>query len=368
MHQKRVIVGLSGGVDSAVSAWLLQQEGYDVQGLFMKNWEREDYTIPCTAAQDLNDVRLVCDKLGIVLHTANFAEEYWDNVFTHFLNEYRANRTPNPDILCNKVIKFKAFMEYAKQLGADFIATGHYAGNRYVNGQYYLSAAADHNKDQTYFLYTLGQAQLSTTLFPLSQWTKPKVRELAAQIGLPNYSKKDSVGICFIGKRNFKTFLKRYLNPHPGLIQTFDNVTVGHHEGLMYYTLGQRQGLNIGGKSKFSDEPWYVAAKEAQTNILRVVQGHDHPALYSQGLTCIDVHWVSGTSPTLPLTCYAKTRYRQKAVPGILTKDSSSEDIYQLIFEAPQRAITPGQSVVFYQNDICLGGGTIMEAIPQLAL
>lgn len=355
---KRVIVGLSGGVDSAVSAWLLQQQGYDVQGLFMKNWEREDYTMPCTATQDLADVRRICDKLGIVLHTVNFSEEYWENVFTHFLSEYRANRTPNPDILCNKAIKFKAFLDYAKQLGADKIATGHYAGNREENGIYSLYVGEDHNKDQTYFLYTLGQAQLSQIIFPLTGFTKPQVRTLATKIGLHNHAKKDSVGICFIGKRNFKTFLKRYLNPNPGSIKTLEGKEIGQHEGLMYYTLGQRQGLKIGGQAEFSSSPWYVIAKEADTNVLRVAQGHDHPALYAKELLSIDMSWVADKAPAVPLNCEAKTRYRQVAAPCVLIREDETR--YRVVFENPQRAITPGQALVLYKDGVCLGGGTIL--------
>jgi tRNA-specific 2-thiouridylase len=358
MTNKRIIVGLSGGVDSAVSAWLLQQQGYEVQGLFMKNWEREDYSMPCTATQDLADVRLVCEKLGIVLHTANFSEEYWEQVFTHFLEEYRAYRTPNPDILCNKFIKFKAFLEYAQQLGADAIATGHYAGNQQVAGQYQLYVGTDRNKDQTYFLYTLGQAQLRHTLFPLTHLTKPQVRQLAAKIGLPNHAKKDSVGICFIGKRDFSSFLKRYLKAEPGSITTLDGKLLGQHEGLMYYTLGQRHGLNIGGRAGYEDAPWYVAHKDPRTNTLQVVQNHDHPALYSQTLKCNQVCWVAHQPPALPLKCKAKTRYRQFAASCILEEEAPN--IYSVQFDTPQRAITPGQAIVFYQNNLCLGGGTIL--------
>jgi len=354
---KRILVGLSGGVDSAVSAWLLKQKGYDVQGLFMKNWEREDYSMACTATRDLADVRAVCDHLGIVLHTANFSEAYWNQVFAHFLKEYKANRTPNPDILCNKVIKFKVFLEYAKQLGADAIATGHYANQVFQNGQYTLQTAADLNKDQTYFLYTLGQKQLAYVIFPLAKYQKPDVRQLAQTIGLPNHAKKDSVGVCFIGPRNFKNFLKRYLNPAPGTIQTLDGQVIGEHEGLIYYTLGQRKGINIGGQSQFSGQPWYVAVKEADTNILRVVQGHDHPQLYTKGLQCTNLSWVSSSTPLTPLVCQAKIRYRQQATPCIVTQ--LNENVYCVQFENAQRAVTPGQAIVFYHDNLCLGGGTI---------
>lgn len=363
MNKKRVIVGLSGGVDSAVSAWLLQQQGYEVQGLFMKNWERESYQTPCTASRDLADVRSVCNTLGIVLHTANFSEEYWDGVFKHFLEEYRAFRTPNPDILCNKMIKFKVFLEYAKALGADMIATGHYATNLLMDGQYQLHQAVDLNKDQTYFLYTLGQYQLAQTLFPLASWTKPQIRQLASQIGLSNHAKKDSVGICFIGERDFKSFLQRYLPSNPGDIQTLEGHTIGRHEGLMYYTLGQRQGLEIGGRAGYGKEPWYVAAKEAKANILRVVQGSKHPALYTTTLDCTDASWVAGHAPPLPLRCYAKTRYRQLAAP--CTLQAREDGRYEVRFEKPQRAITPGQAVVFYEKSLCLGGATIESACAQ---
>lgn len=359
MSPARVIIGLSGGVDSSVSAWVLQQQGYEVQGLFMKNWEQEEIG-PCTAAQDWADAQAVCDRLGIILHTANFSTEYWEEVFSHFLKEYQANRTPNPDILCNKVIKFKYFLEYAQQLGADYIATGHYAAKHRIHGQYALGVSTDLHKDQTYFLYTLGQEQLLRTLFPLSQLRKPQVRQLAATLGLVNHAKKDSVGICFIGKRTFKSFLQRYLPAKPGLIQTLEGHTLGHHEGLMYYTLGQRQGLGIGGKRGAASQPWYVIAKEADTNILRVVQGHDHPALYDNTLICTQLSWIANQPPQFPLACKAKIRYRQTAAPCTLTQ--LSDHRYQLQFTTPQWAITPGQSVVFYQDGICLGGGIIEES------
>jgi tRNA-uridine 2-sulfurtransferase len=358
MNRPRVIVGLSGGVDSSVSAWLLLQKKYEVQGLFMKNWEQENQIGPCTAAKDWADAQAVCDRLGIPLHTANFAEAYWEEVFSHFLNEYRANRTPNPDILCNKVIKFKYFLDYAQQLGADYIATGHYASNQVNGKQHALCLSKDNNKDQTYFLYTLGQPQLEKTLFPLAHMRKPQVRQLAALLGLSTHNKKDSVGICFIGKQPFKKFLQRYLPAKPGLIQTPDNKTVGEHEGLMYYTLGQRQGLKIGGKQGFPDKPWYVIAKETETNILRVVQGNDHASLYAQDLSCTDLHWVAGYPPILPLACTAKIRYRQAAASCTLTSITAS--CYHVHFEMPQWAITPGQSIVFYQDNRCLGGGIII--------
>lgn len=352
----RVIIGLSGGVDSSVSAWLLQQKGYEVQGLFMKNWEKENSQAPCTAAQDLADAQAVCDRLGIVLHTVNFSEEYWEEVFCPFLSEYQDNRTPNPDILCNKAIKFNHFLHYARGLGADYIATGHYAEKQTLTTQYQLHKSRDLNKDQTYFLYTLNQTQLAQTLFPLSQLTKPQVRQLAATLGLPNHAKKDSVGICFIGKRPFKNFLQRYLPMQPGPIQTLEGQTLGQHEGLMYYTLGQRRGLKIGGKKGFHTGPWYVVSKEVP-NILRVAEGPQHPALYADKLLCTHMSWVAGTPPTFPLSCTAKIRYRQVDVPGKLSELSPS--LYQLQFKSPQRAITPGQSVVLYQSHICLGGGII---------
>ena len=353
------IIAMSGGVDSSVSALLLQQQGYVVQGLFMKNWEEDDTAEYCSAAVDVADAQAVCDQLGIHLHTVNFAAEYWDNVFSHFLAEYRAGRTPNPDILCNREIKFKACLNYAKQLGADFFATGHYAQCHDTRQNYVMSKGIDDNKDQTYFLYTLEQAQLQNILFPVGNLPKAEVRRIAAQYGFLNHAKKDSTGICFIGERRFKTFLSRYLPAQPGLMETPDGKVLGKHDGLMYYTLGQRQGLGIGGK-KFSDTtPWYVLDKDLQRNVLIVGQGHNHPLLFAKSLICDQLNWISGKMPEMPYHCFAKTRYRQREQACIVSKLEDNQ--CHVEFVEKQRAITPGQSVVFYNGDICLGGGVITE-------
>lgn len=359
MNTARVIVGLSGGVDSAVAALLLQQQGYAVEGLFMRNWEADDNDPYCTAHQDLSDARAVCDRLGIPLHTVNFSQQYWDNVFQHFLNEYAAGRTPNPDILCNKEIKFKAFLDHALQLGADYIATGHYARCYQRDKYYQLGKSVDVNKDQTYFLYTLGPAQLERSLFPIGELTKPQVRVLAKTIGFSNYAKKDSTGICFIGERKFKQFLQEYLLPKPGVITTTEGEVVGRHDGLMFYTLGQRKGLKIGGQKYKAEAPWYVVEKDLAHNVLLVAQQHDHPCLLATTLICDQTHWIAGHAPTLPLQCTAKTRYRQFEQP--CTVVALDETRYQVIFAEPQWAMTPGQSVVFYQQAFCLGGGVIQS-------
>ena len=311
--QKKVIVGMSGGVDSSVSAYLLQQQGYQVTGLFMKNWEEDDDTEYCSAAADLADAQAVCDKLGIELLTINFAAEYWDNVFEHFLEEYKAGRTPNPDILCNKEIKFKAFLEYAAEdLGADYIATGHYVRRRDINGTTQLLRGLDSNKDQSYFLYTLSHDQVAQSLFPVGELEKPEVRRIAEQLGLITAKKKDSTGICFIGERKFRDFLARYLPAKPGPIMTVDGQEIGQHDGLMYHTLGQRKGLKIGGTREGSDEPWYVVDKDVENNILIVAQGHEHPRLMSAGLIAQQLDWVSREPLTQPMRCVVKTRYRQE--------------------------------------------------------
>lgn len=358
----RVIVGMSGGVDSSVSAYLLQQQGYDVVGLFMKNWEEDDNEEYCSAASDLADAQAVCDKLGIKLLTINFAAEYWDNVFEHFLAEYRAGRTPNPDILCNKEIKFKAFLDYAAEdLGADYIATGHYVRKREQNGKVELLRGLDKNKDQSYFLYTLSEAQISKSLFPVGELEKPQVRKIAEQLDLVTATKKDSTGICFIGERKFRDFLARYLPAQSGFIRTVDGEVIGEHQGLMYHTLGQRKGLGIGGLKNADETPWYVVDKDIAHNELIVAQGHDHPALFSGGLIAGQLHWVDRQPLTTSLRCTVKTRYRQQDIPCQI--NPINEQQIEVIFDEPVAAVTPGQSAVFYSNEVCLGGGIIEERI-----
>ncbi|MCC8374463.1 MULTISPECIES: tRNA 2-thiouridine(34) synthase MnmA [Photorhabdus] len=362
--QKKVIVGMSGGVDSSVSAYLLQQQGYQVAGLFMKNWEEDDDEEYCSAATDLADAQSVCDKLGIELHTVNFAAEYWDNVFEHFLSEYRAGRTPNPDILCNKEIKFKAFLEFAAEdLGADYIATGHYVRRRDINGKNQLLRGLDNNKDQSYFLYTLSHQQIAQSLFPVGELEKPEVRRIAEKIGLVTAKKKDSTGICFIGERKFRDFLGRYLPAKPGPIMTVDGESLGEHQGLMYHTLGQRKGLGIGGTKEGSEEPWYVIDKDVQNNILIVAQGHEHPRLMSTGLIAQQLHWVDRQTLTEEIHCVVKTRYRQQDIPCTVTP--INEDKIEVRFANPVAAVTPGQSAVFYQGEICLGGGVIEQRLQE---
>jgi tRNA-uridine 2-sulfurtransferase len=354
---QRIVVGISGGVDSSVTAHLLQQQGYEVHGLFMKNWDEDDTDGYCSAAVDLEDAQQVCDTLGIPLLTRNFASEYWENVFSYFLDEYRRGRTPNPDVLCNKEIKFKTFLEQALDMGASHIATGHYARVQYRDGYFRLLKGKDGNKDQSYFLHALNQQQLEKTLFPLGELEKPEVRRLAEQARFANHKKKDSTGICFIGERKFKEFLSRYLPAQPGEMQTPDGQCIGQHDGLMYYTLGQRQGLGIGGAKDASGEPWYVVAKKLDENILVVAQGHDHPLLFREQLSADQLNWIAQTPKQLPFRCSAKTRYRQADQACTITQ--LDDDSCTVIFEQPQRAITPGQSVVFYRDDECLGGGVI---------
>ncbi|TKI07726.1 tRNA 2-thiouridine(34) synthase MnmA [Martelella alba] len=364
--QFKVIVGMSGGVDSSVSAYLLQQQGYQVEGLFMKNWEEDDNEEYCTAASDLADAQAVCDRLGITLHTVNFAAEYWDNVFELFLSEYRAGRTPNPDVLCNKEIKFKAFLEFAAEdLGADFIATGHYVRRDDSERHSRLLRGLDANKDQSYFLYTLGERQLAQCLFPVGALEKPEVRRIARELGLATAAKKDSTGICFIGERKFRDFLSRYLPARPGKIVTVDGQPMGEHQGLMYHTLGQRKGLGIGGTREGSEDPWYVVDKRVEDNILVVAQGHEHPQLMSTGLTAGQLHWVDGRPLVGALRCAVKTRYRQPDIACLV--EPRDEGRVQVTFDEPVAAVTPGQSAVFYLGEQCLGGGVIETRLPLTA-
>lgn len=349
---KHIIVGISGGVDSSVAAYLLKAAGHRVEGIFMKNWEGDDTDTYCPATEEMAVAQAVCDKLDIPLRMVNFASEYWERVFSHFLTEYRAGRTPNPDILCNKEIKFKAFLDYAKQAGADYIATGHYVRKDAAN---HLLKGLDPNKDQSYFLYALKDSQIADSLFPVGDLPKTEVRAIAEKIGLPNFAKKDSTGICFIGERKFKTFLNEYLPAKPGIIKTIDGETVGKHDGLMFYTIGQRQGLQIGGLKGKSELPWYVVEKDLTSNVLIVAQG-EHPTLYKITLTCSQLTWTHA-APASGARLQAKTRYRQPDQTCQITP--INQDQYQVTFETPQRAITPGQSIVFYQEDICLGGGII---------
>ncbi len=358
--KQKVIVGVSGGVDSSVAAYLLKKAGFDVTAVFMKNWEADDTDEHCTAFDDLADATSVCKKLDIPLKTVNFAKDYWDRVFQTFLDEYQKGRTPNPDILCNKEIKFKAFFDYALSLGADYIATGHYAKTR-IKGDYAeLLKARDRNKDQSYFLYAISQRALKKTLFPLGDLSKPEIRQIAKEQGLTTHDKKDSTGICFIGERNFTSFLKEYLLIEKGPMVTPDGKTVGTHDGLMYYTLGQRKGLQIGGMKEAIDAPWYVVDKDLDNNTLIVAQG-EHPLLYSQGALCSNADWIKGETPTFPLQCMVKTRYRQDDIPALVTQLADNQ--YCVMFSDPVRAVTPGQSMVIYQKNSCLGGMVIDQLI-----
>ncbi len=355
-YGQRVIVGMSGGVDSSVAAQCLIEQGYQVEGLFMKNWEQDDDKDYCAAADDLKDAQQVCDKLGIKLHSVNFSDQYWDRVFENFLAEYSAGRTPNPDILCNKEIKFRAFLDYALQLGASFIATGHYVQRGESKGKYQLLKGRDDNKDQSYFLYTLNQQQLKHSLFPVGDIKKPEVRNIAEKSGFITHNKKDSTGICFIGERKFKDFLQRFIPAQPGDIKTLHGQIVGRHNGLMYYTLGQRKGLGIGGVKNATEEPWFSVKKDLENNVLYVAQGEDS-ALYHTHLNASQLCWVSGSAPQLPYHCKAKVRYRQADQQCVI--ESIEDGSAKVSFETAQRAITPGQSIVFYDDNICLGGGII---------
>ncbi|MDQ9168874.1 tRNA 2-thiouridine(34) synthase MnmA [Oxalobacteraceae bacterium R-40] len=367
----RVVIGMSGGVDSSVSAWLLKEQGYEVIGLFMKNWEDDDDSEYCSARIDWIDAASVADVIGVDIEAVNFATEYKDRVFAEFLREYQAGRTPNPDVLCNAEIKFKAFLDHAMKLGADLIATGHYARVREVKsgphaGRFELLKAIDASKDQSYFLHRLNQAQLSKTLFPLGELHKTEVRKIAESLKLPNAKKKDSTGICFIGERPFREFLNRYLSYKPGPIKTVDGEIVGEHVGLSFYTLGQRKGIGIGGlkshkKANGDSDAWYVARKDIENNTLYVVQGHDHPWLLSSSLTAGQLSWTMGETPDLEHLS-AKTRYRQADVACAL---QPQDDTFSLNFTNPQWAITPGQSAVLYDGEVCLGGGIISAAHRQ---
>jgi tRNA-specific 2-thiouridylase len=374
MTLQRVVVGLSGGVDSAVTAHLLKQQGHEVVGIFMKNWEDDDDSEYCSSNIDFVDAAAVADVLGIEIEHVNFASDYKDRVFAEFVREYQAGRTPNPDILCNAEIKFKSFLDHAMRLGAEKIATGHYARVRLnaATGRHELLKGLDESKDQSYFLHRLNQAQLSKTLFPIGELLKTEVRRIAQEIGLPNAKKKDSTGICFIGERPFREFLNRYIAKEPGPIKDPTGRTIGRHVGLSFYTLGQRQGLGIGGiKTKGAQRgggehtPWFVARKDMVNNILWVVQGHDHPWLLSPQLQADDASWCAGVAPA-PGAYAAKTRYRQSDAPCTLSAPSDSA--FTLDFSEPQWAVTPGQSAVLYDGEVCLGGGVISAASPAITL
>ena len=358
MRRKRVIVGMSGGVDSSVAAWILKQQGFEVVGVFMKNWEEDEREGPCAAEQDAADAESVCRALGIPFHARNFASEYWDGVFETFLSEYRAGRTPNPDVLCNREIKFKTFLEHAEDLGAEKIATGHYARVGQDGDRYTLLRGLDPGKDQSYFLYTLGQAQLARTLFPVGSMRKDEVRRLARDAGLPTHDKKDSTGICFIGERDFRAFLARYVAVRPGAIETPGGVEVGAHQGVPLYTLGQREGLGIGGRREASADPWYVVGKDIERNVLIAAQGHDNPLLLSQRLVAKDPSFVAGAAPDDAFECTAKTRYRQP--DQVCRVRMLAENRLEVRFDAAQRAVTPGQALVLYRDEVCLGGATIV--------
>ena len=347
-----VVVGMSGGVDSSVTAYLLQQQGHQVTGLFMKNWDEDDGTEYCTAIEDLADAQAVADKLGIELKTVNFAAEYWDEVFEHFIEEYQAGRTPNPDILCNREIKFKAFLDYARTLGAEAIATGHYVRR---TQQGHLLRGLDGNKDQSYFLHALSTTQVSSALFPVGELEKPEVRRIAEEQGFVTARKKDSTGICFIGERRFSDFLKRYVHSAPGDIVTPEGDRVGQHQGLSFYTLGQRQGLGIGGLRNYPDEPWFVADKDMQNNQLIAVQGAQHPLLMSKHLWVRDMNWI-GEAPTDAFHCTIKVRYRS---PDVACSLAPHDGGWRVTFDQPEWAVTPGQSAVLYDGERCLGGGVI---------
>lgn len=357
--QKTVVIGMSGGVDSSVAALLLKEQGYKVIGLFMNNWEEHDENGCCTSEQDYSDVRRVCEKIDIPYYAVNFSKDYMDRVFSYFLKEYSLGRTPNPDVLCNREIKFGPFKKYAMEMGADFIATGHYCGIRHENGIHYLLKAKDANKDQTYFLNQLSQEQLNNVLFPLADIDKPKVRELALKYDLYTAKKKDSTGICFIGERNFKNFLKSYLPAKPGKIFSTDGKYLGEHDGLMYYTIGQRKGLNIGGQKGDGGGRWFVIKKDMQNNVLYLAHG-DEEALYSKGLICNEFNWIPFKPEKEEFECTAKFRYRQEE-QKVLVKIAN--DGVEISFKEKQRAVTEGQFAVLYDEEKCLGGGVIEKVL-----
>ena len=361
---RNVVIGMSGGVDSAVSAYLLKQQGYNVTGLFMKNWEDDDDSEYCSSRQDFIDAASAADVIGIDLEAVNFAKEYKERVFSDFLREYSAGRTPNPDVLCNAEIKFKAFLDQAMKMGADHIATGHYAQVREVDGRFELLRGTDPGKDQSYFLHRLNQAQLSKAVFPVGGMYKRDVRKLAAEIGLPVAAKKDSTGICFIGERPFREFLNRYLPTKPGRIETPDGKVVGKHVGLSFYTIGQRKGIGIGGSRDGNGEPWFVAAKDLKRNVLVVVQGHDDPLLLSSGLSAVHCSWTAGCAPEADAPVTVKTRYRAPDGSCRLLATDTEKATCELAFPDPQWAATPGQSAVLYSGDVCLGGGFIETVLP----
>lgn len=354
-----VVVGISGGVDSAVSAYLLKQQGYNVIGLFMVNWEEDDEDGVCTSKLDYEDVKRVCNKIGIPYYTVNYSKEYYDKVFAYFLEQYKKGNTPNPDVLCNREVKFGPFLDFAKKIGADYIATGHYAKKQEKDGNYYLLKAFDKNKDQSYFLNQLKQEQLKSVLFPLADIDKPTVRKIAEELDLSNAHKKDSTGICFIGERNFRKFLKNFIPARPGEIKTLDGKTVGKHEGVMYYTLGQRRGLGIGGKSDGNGARWFVVKKDVQNNILYVSQG-EGKELFSNGLVSGKFNFIPQRPKDDEFDCFAKFRYRQ---PDQKVHVKILDDHIEVTFNQPQRAVTPGQYVVLYDGEVCLGGGEIEKVI-----
>jgi len=357
MGADKIVVGMSGGVDSSVAALLLKRAGFEVIGLFMKNWEDDDDDRYCSTRQDLIDCASVADIIGIDMEAVNFAAEYKDRVFAEFLREYSAGRTPNPDVLCNAEIKFRAFLDHAVALGAGRIATGHYAQVGQVEGRFELLKAEDGTKDQSYFLHRLDQAQLARTMFPLGRLKKTEVRRIAKEAGLPNFAKRDSTGICFIGERPFREFLNRYVPRKPGIMRTPEGRVVGEHIGLAFYTIGQRKGIGLGGVKGAAEEAWYVAVKDMERNELVVVQGHDHPLLLRGSLEARDLAWVSGGPPEADVGYGAKTRYRQADAPCHVARLAPDE--LEIDFDAPQWAVTPGQSVVLYSGAVCLGGGVI---------